>query len=534
MSEINPAVPFAKPAARPLLLFMSFILSIGLVFLVLRGGWSLGFFLAILLTEAVLFIWLHLPSPGLDNSGKAAGRKVDWPVQVGLALIIIDLGLCQMLYDDMVIRVLNLLVLFALVPLQYLLASGYCRHNWDTPYFWLEMAVSFIVRPFSGLAAFGRSVQNLFRRKTDADGSRGAGMAGRVLLGLLMAVPVVLVAGALLSSADQVFGQLIDRLVGSLSVNEIIIQLVIALFLLPFIFSFLFSGREGREITEFRPTSAAVYASQIKIFRIDRVVLISFLSCVNLLYILFAVIQATYLTGAFNFVLPADMTYAEYARSGFFELAGMTFINLLLVLLAVKGSGRDKLTGKILRAESLLLIAGSLVQWASAMFRMNMYVQVFGLSLMRFWVTAFMILQFAIFLMLLLKEFLNRFPLFKAVTAAILLALLAVNHVNSDAVIARYNVDRYLASGQIDTAFFNELSSSAIPVMIELTSVSDPAVAGEIADQLINRLDILDIAYNNRWQQYNIAQSTAKKLVENQLDRLENIRSAAGISARQP
>ncbi|NLK89290.1 MAG: hypothetical protein GX276_04020, partial [Clostridiaceae bacterium] len=39
-------------------LLLAFFLAFGWVALVLRGGWSLGFFLAVLLTEIIFVIWL--------------------------------------------------------------------------------------------------------------------------------------------------------------------------------------------------------------------------------------------------------------------------------------------------------------------------------------------------------------------------------------------------------------------------------------------------------------------------------------------
>ena len=547
MSEMNqpantaqsfPTTAKTQPAG-PLYLALAFILAIGLVFLVLRGGWSLGFFLAVLLTEAVYLGWLLLPFDRETSNTPQKERPIGLPVQIFLAAVIVDLGLCMVLYDDIALKVLNVMVIFALLPLQYLLSSRVFLQDCDRPAFWLETAVAYFVRPFSGLPGFGRSVMGLFQR-TASDGTAGSatrrtvGVTGKILLGLLLAIPVLMISGSLLAAADVVFARITSQLLRQLSINELVIQLALALILLPFIFSFLYSGKIRQRLVDTDSTSLTRSNPENNGLRFDKTILITFLTCINVLYIVFSVIQATYLTGAFQAILPDNLTYAEYARSGFFELAGVTFINLILVLLAVKAADRRGISGLALRIESLLLIAGSLVQWSSAMFRMKMYIDAYGLSLMRFWVTAFMLLQLVIFMLLLVKEFRARFPLFKSCSVAVLLSLVMLNHVNSDAWIAQHNVDRYLSGCKIDTDFFTDLSSSAVPAMLELTASEEPAVASAMARQLISRISPDYDFATDRWQELNVARISAIKLIENQLDRLNGLLLPEAAEASRP
>jgi hypothetical protein len=436
------------------------------------------------------------------------------------------------LYDDIFIKVLDVLVLLVLLPWQYLLAARVFQQDWDEPAFWLEAVISCITRPFSSLADFGRAISRLFERPAAAGTQKPARHPiGKVLLGLLLAVPVLLLAGGLLISADQVFASLAHQLWARLSIGELGIQAGIAFCLLPFIFSFLYSGRSHQRLFGQDGSSAQNGKSKIKVFRTDKTILITFLSCINLLYICFAAVQLAYLTGAFQAVLPDNLTYAEYARSGFFELAAICVVNLALILLAIKGADRQGAAGLALRVESLLLVAGSLVQWASAMFRMKMYIDIYGLTLLRFWVTAFMLLLLVLFLLMLVKEFMPAFPLFKTAAAALLISLLALNHANGDAWIARHNIDLYRQTGRIDTAHFRMLSSGAVPAMIDLTAWGEPKDTSVIAEQLLSRYDnSLADNTDSRWQRLNVSQEQASKLIaehQEQLDRLK-----AGINSR--
>jgi hypothetical protein len=513
-------------------LLLSFLLCLGISYFVLRGGWSLGFFLAVLTTELVFFAWLLLPFPGgerdVQNPPQMAGRKVPLAEQIVLAALIIDLAFCYLLYDNILLKVLNFPIICALCMLQYLMAARVFPLDWDKPRFWGEAILSAIVRPFIGLPGFGGAVSRIFSRSQPS--SRHA--LGKVLLGILLSFPGLLLSGTALAAADPLFAKILEQLMlpwRELSMQELFINLLIAIMLLPFIFSFLYSGRSGKQVAGLPPGAVQPADAPARTIPLDKTILITFLTCINLLYLVFAYIQLAYLTGAFTAALPDGMTYAEYARSGFFELSAISAVNLILILLAVKAADRRGAAGLVLRIESLLLLAGSLVQWASAMFRMKMYVGVYGLTLLRFLVTAFMLLLAVMFIALVIKEFRPRFPLFKAFTAAILASLLILNHANCDAWIARYNVQHYQTTGLIDLAYYNELSVSAVPAVLSLTNAADPSIQKAAARNLLFRYATgLEQDAAARWQTRNISRIAAKRLIEAHLEELKAINPDAG------
>ncbi len=499
-----------------------FVLALGLAYLVFRGGWSLGFFLAILLIEAVFLAWTLLPLKAAEQLPDTGRRLYSASRQVFLAAIIVDLGLCMFLYASLPMKLLNTLVLLVLLPVQILMANRAINHDWDRPTFWAEAIASCVMRPFIALNAFWHVFRSYFSHSMPGDAKPASGRrtSGKIIIGLLMAIPFLLICGALLSASDQVFAQMTQQFLANLSINELIIQLVIALVLTPFIFSFLYSTRSRQQI--YKPLIPA--SEQVNLLlRIDKIILITFLSCINLLYIVFAIVQFGYLLGAFQAALPAGMSYADYARSGFFELAGISLINLALVVLTVKSAERHGAAGFALRIESLLLILGSLVQGASAIFRMKMYIDTYGLTLLRFWVTAFILFLFVVFILLIIKEFSRMFPLFKISVAALLVSLLVLNHVNADAWIANHNVALYESSGQIDTNLYKELSNDAVPAMMNLVQSDDPEVESKIARQLLLRYETITERLDEKWQLLNVSDSRAKALIETQLPRLQII-----------
>jgi hypothetical protein len=544
-----------RSAAWQMLLALS--PSVAIVFFVFWGGWNLGFFLAVLVVELAFLGWIRLPA--VPTAADLSVHTMPAWLQIALAIAVLDLSFCFVLYDNLAVRSLDFLVLLILVPLQYLAAAGVPAHDWDQPDFWLEYILSWIARPWLCLSAFRQTLVLVFRRRirqadpADAgDGAQGDVQPGgeapssatpqdrpatpvlpsrpqahgktwlRILAGLVLALPVVLITGVLLTEADPVFADMFSRLSSWLEVirlGELPGQLFVTLLLLPFIFSFLYSGKIRQRLLSRSGGQPPLHLPTEKI-RFDPLILNTFLTCINGLYLVFAAIQLTYLTGAFQAALPDSLTYAEYARRGFFELAAVSSINLVLVLLAVKTAGRSGRAGRLLRAEALLLLAGSLVQWASAIFRMKMYVDAYGLTQLRFLVTAFMILQLALFLLLLVKELRPGLPLFKLAACVALAALIILNHVDGDAWIARYNAARYQITGHIDAAYFDVLSSSAVPAMLQLADADTPT-ARAIAGQLLNRYDQSLRDYTDgRWQNYNISRNRAQRLISDRLAEL--------------
>lgn len=491
-----------SPARAFMLLAVALGMSAALVGFWLRGGWNLGLTLAITVAEAG--VWLYGCGKGFRRQSGAnglsrftAGRRA---LLAFLTLAILYLGSTYYFYANEMLHVLNFLVLLVLFVVQTILLTESSDRDWDEPLFWIEAALAPIVRPFVSLPRLGWMARRAFNAKQDAqqdsegepsivEGAtasvRPVRILGQILIGVLLAVPVLLIVGSLLSSADAVFGRFSTSIIvywKSLSIRERLLDLALTLACFPFIFSFLESGRSRWQLLPRRNPDEAGQATPIwslhreKTLKLNPITLNAFLASINILYILFAVIQVAYLTGAFRFILPEGVTYAEYARNGFFELAGITPLNVLLILFAVKGAGRTGTAGRLLRVQSLLLIAGSFVQWFSAMFRMQMYIRVYDLTLLRFFVSAFMILMAIVFVLLTIKEFRPSFAFFKTAALAALLSLVILNAVDADSRIARFNIERAVAdpAGTFDLAYFKELSPDVLLYMQDCTPRFDP------------------------------------------------------------
>ena len=309
------------------------------------------------------------------------------------------------------------------------------------------VGLSFIA-PFSRVDRPFRALGQLRRQK-------GGAALGRSALAVLIAVPVLAVVLWLLSSADAVFGSLLDPLrvdfVPEQSVWRILRTVLAALF----IASALCFIREDAPPHVEKPAGER----RATVFLPVTVLL-------DIVYIIFCSIQLKYLFGGAEAASMAG-GWAEYARSGFFQLVAVAAINLGVTLLGTDGRRFAARGGKLLRAAFALLLALTAVILLSAFWRMRLYILAFGMSVLRLltlWAMAAVLCGILAAAVKLLR------PAFRAVPAAGGVALVlwcVLCLANPCGMIARYNVDGYVsgALSQLDEDYLARLGPDVLPAL---------------------------------------------------------------------
>ena len=230
-----------------------------------------------------------------------------------------------------------------------------------------------------------------------AAGTRHAAAAAR---GLIIAIPLLLLFGSLLAAADAVFAELLGRIFVWES-TEWIGRVFGTLF-----FGFLAAGflrtvliREPEGLPRLnRPggsprDAAGPESSAGGGFALGPIETGVVLGLLNLLFLAFVLVQVRYLFGGAELVMgTADLTYAEYARSGFFELLQVTAL-VLPVMLALHWAlpEADPTAHRLYRLLGTPLVGLLFIVMASAAQRMYLYVLEFGLTELRLYSTAFML-----------------------------------------------------------------------------------------------------------------------------------------------
>ncbi len=338
--------------------------------------------------------------------------------------------------------------------------------------------------------------------------------AAAILRGLLLAIPLLLLFGSLLASADGVFRQFISNTFG-LSFPTMLEHAALILG-----FSWLAAGML-RTVTRATEPDWADLEKSLPSISLGRVEIATVLGSLNLMFLSFVVIQARYLFGGGALVdNTGGLTYAEYARSGFFELVAVAALVLPLLLLAHwlvrNGDQQDQRWFQALAGGQVALL---FVIMGSAFYRMRLYQIEFGQTELRFYVTAFMMWLAAIFVWFLatvLRQHRERF-IFGAMVMGYV-ALLLLHVINPDAMIARGNLAHLARTGRYDAHYNVFLSADAVPVLVEAIHDLPGEYSQITAQQLLRRWDSPDQA---DWREWNWGRWNARRIIEQNRDLLE-------------
>ncbi len=335
-----------------------------------------------------------------------------------------------------------------------------------------------------------------------AAASRGAPLLRGVLLAL---VPLV-VFGLLFASADAVFAEWVG-LPFSVRLSSGLAQGALLAFAIAWVAAgALYHAAEHEDWPE--PVDLAAPR------RIGAVETAVVLCTVNAMFLLFVAIQFAYLFGGAATVrTTGGLTYAEYARRGFFELLAVAGLVTVLVLVVdwwsgEEGAARPAATRRLLAV--LLALTG--VVLTSASVRLAAYVDEFGLSKIRLYAAAVMIwvaLLLGWLALTALRGHSRRFPVRAFVAGLAVLAVL--NIANPDALIARVNVDRHLdGTRTLDVGYLaGNLSADAVPTLVGALDRLDPCTALDLHIGLA----AVDLGSGD-WRSFNVGRARAESALD--------------------
>ncbi len=117
--------------------------------------------------------------------------------------------------------------------------------------------------------------------------------------------------------------------------------------------------------------------------KVPALVLTVILGAFAILYLLFFVIQGSYLFGAFTRTLPEGFTVSQYARQGFFELCKIMVLNFVLIWLVVRSGIEDIRNNRTTMIMCSMLLAESLLFSVTAFSKLILYISCFGFTPLR-------------------------------------------------------------------------------------------------------------------------------------------------------
>jgi len=346
--------------------------------------------------------------------------------------------------------------------------------------------------------------------------ARRTSPVGPVLRGLAIAIPVVLIFVALFSSADAVFAQMVDGLFGvEIDVGDAAWRIALAAVL-----AWIAAG--GLAFAASTPaTEEAQPAGQPAGWRPGTTEIVTVLLAVDAVFGVFVALQGAYLFGGLDTLQSAGLSYAEYARRGFFELVAVAVLAGGLVVIGERFS-RDRTRVLVAAAIGLTLLTG--VVLISAALRLRLYQEAYGWTELRLYVLATIVLLTIGVIGLLAALAIDRVRWIGHVLIIVAVGIgIVLNLVGPVRFITEQNVARALdptlvsRNGRtgLDEAYLVSLGDDAIPPLLRALPVLEEPMAEVLRAELLFRLEVLrNNPGLNAWQAWNAGRATARDALQ--------------------
>ncbi len=409
------------------------------------------------------------------------------------------------LFDGILIKALHFIFLSLAFVYWVCLSAGTRLGNKISLYILSDMLHQLVVIPFGNFTGCFTGLKQVFVKN-----KKGKNVLGGVI-GILFFLPVLILVVTLLANADAAFEGLMGRIRFSISENvlEHIRNIILGLPVACYLYGLIYGNRYKRHVGNATVESVNEH---VKAFRFaPDVTVYSALTALNLIYVVFFLAQTSYFFSAFGDSLPQAMTYAEYARRGFFELCAVSGINLAVIAVAHLIVKRDKV--KILHGETATLCIFTLALIVTAMSKMGMYISYYGLTRLRVYTSWFMIVLLFLFVIVLFRQF-KGFQGTRIAVVGCICLFIALAYGNVDGMIAKYNIDRYRAGTMetLDLSAISDLSDGAIPYLYELYRETDNPKMKEELKRIITRPPYNELEDYDGFRDFNMQRYKADQI----------------------
>ena len=397
-------------------------------------------------------------------------QKKSIPYIVGMLL----LGLSTALTTSFFLHFFNMIGIILLFFV-WMIHQFYEDENWNFPAYIKRLFLLFGTMAASVLYPFSHGTGYLYRTQNKKKQTVAA-----VVIGFFVALGILCIVLPLLLRSDVVFAKIFGQILKYINFGNLIgIGVTIVLgFILAYSFfaalcKYNFPNENKRKIRYFNP-----------------VIGITFTSIVSVIYLLYCLIQIIYLFIGIQTGLPAEVTYSEYARGGFWELLFVSFLNFIMVLLCMF-LFKDSIPLKVILT---VISACTFIMIFSAAYRMFLYVGVYHLTFLRILVLWFLITLIFIMSGVVVSIYKERFPLFRYIMAVVSVLYIGFSFSRPDAIVARYNVAHSENMKEEDIYYLlTKLSTDAAPVIADIdVSHYDDYVKGDVYQYF------LDISERNK------------------------------------
>ena len=431
-------------------------------------------------------------------------KKVENKKAFILAIPIILLSATYFIYHNTLFQTVNVLAIVLLTIIMCIYAT---RLHVKIQEF-LVKAIALLAGSFESISDVIDSLKNKFKKKEDIENEKTEKLK-QGLKSFIYAIPVILIVLMLLMSADSVFANIFENIFGEfqhifMAENFVMFCLRVCIII---IFFFIFSGffvNILKKDTMFNSESE----EKIVEIRIEKMTINMILTSLNIFYFIFSIIQFTSL---FSNINTNDFDYATYARQGFFQLMIISFINIVMIILA--NVNKENISSYT-KGMSILTLLFTMVILLSAFFRMNLYEKAYGYTYLRLFVYYILVTEFILILPIGLWILDRKIDILKWTIGIVTIMYMILNFSNIESTIAKRNVDRYFENqeeNEIDLEYlFHHTGTDAIGQIKRLLNAKDESVVERVKEYLLLEKEELQNTQNN-WQETNLSEINAKE-----------------------
>ena len=408
----------------------------------------------------------------------------------GLLLIIpiLIFSSTYFIYSNVFNRI-NIIVIPFLYLLMYVVTLDKVKQFHDI----FTKTISLIFKPLDYLSSFYKESMKEFPDDKLSPNTK------KVLRSFLIVIPVVLIVLLLLISADQIFENLFNNLIkvfDNLSFGNIIIRII------NFIILFFYLGGTLYYISKkYKDDNTVEEKKELK----DPITINILLTILNIIYVIFDIIQ---INSLLLHRVSEGFNYANYARSGFFQLMFISVINIIIILLSKKS--KEKNYTKIMSLFTVLL---TLIIIVSSFYRMFLYEQAYGYTVLRLGVYLILITEVLLLIPTIIYIFKKEFNVLRYYLIIIIAIYSLVNCFSIDKIIAENNIKRYERTGKIDLNYLENGNYDNLNQLrkIYLTVKEDEKISTWEKACLEAYIKKMDKKNKYNILEYNISKATAKR-----------------------
>ena len=503
--------PYTKPHATynqidRIFSVIALILGFAILKNLLNSYDGIGFMTTLVCLGLTLFNCFYCKKKGLNCSKE---NKV-------IFIITLILSVMFVITDNDYVKSINVCLVF--VSNMYFVYSSYKSNNNSII---LNVFKAVVLSPFyeygSLFAALLRKSEHARSQKSDKTKKNIV----PVIVGLVLSIPVCVVVMVLLMSSDENFGRVFEHLFETIfehffdDIFDNAVQLMFSIPISMYIFSAVFSRaykmKHEKELNKLPKVSVRVFPSSM---------CNAFLSPLILIYVAFVFTQVSYLftnIGTAN----ENFDYSEYARNGFFELCFVALINLSVISVIIFFVKlKDKLLPKSVKIFVVLFSVLTLCLIVTAIVKMQMYINMYGMTPLRIYTLIFMIYLFVMFIVMIVKQFVFKMSFTKIAYVLGAFVIAAMSLLPVDGLIAKYNIEKYEQGeiGWMGYSAMTDLDASAVSVFAECNLKIDSetsSYSGVTTYPIMSYFKNSDSKYDNMdIYNFNFTRLAAKRKIE--------------------